>query len=103
MKRIENQNELQDLMQVLGDEECVLRLYDSKSNVLLQTIVVKHPIIFIRGIQEFCKSVNLPVSDLSVRLIGFITTDNKLNTSDDVYEISPYVYFKKEEPSSPSK
>lgn len=86
-----------------SDKECILRIYDNKSDVLLQTIVVKHPVIFIRGIQEFCKSTNLPVSDISVRLVGFISEEFNLGEIEEVIEISPYVYFKKPEEVSSSQ
>ena len=92
----------EDLVQLLNDfncsnGECVLRLYDNKSDILLQTIVVKHPVLFIRGIQEFCKSTNLPVSDVSIRFIGMIDKNSCMFEIPEIVEISPYVYFKKAE------
>lgn len=95
MKKIENQKDLQDLLQNLNGDECILRVYDNKSEIVLQTVVIKHPVIFIRGIQEFSKEFSIPISDLSVRLVGFISKDNMLNSCYDVFEISPYVYFSK--------
>lgn len=97
MKKIETLKDLNDLLlvQSTANEECILRVYDNKSDVLLQTVVVKHPVIFIRGIQDFCKSLNLPVSDISVRLVGFISENSNLDEIDDIVEISPYVYFNK--------
>lgn len=97
MKTIENLKELNDLLQLhsVSERECILRVYDNKSDILLQTVVCKHPIVFIRGIQEFCKSVNLPVSDVSVQLIGFISECSQLYEIEDIVELSPYVYFKK--------
>lgn len=95
MKIIEKIKDLNDLLfaQSTTNDECILRVYDNKSNILLQTVVVKHPVIFIRGLQDFCKSVNLPVSDVSVHLIGFISENSNLVEIDDIVEISPYVYF----------
>lgn len=97
MKTIENLDSLNELLQCSssGDDECVLRIYDNKSNILLQSVVVKHPIIFVRGIQDFCKSCNLPVSDVSIQLVGFISHLSELTSIDEICEISPYVYFKK--------
>ena len=92
MKTIENLKDLNDLLrsnELGSDSECLLRVYDNKSDVLLQTVVVKHPVIFIRGIQEFCKNIQLPVSDVSVQLIGYISLGNNLYEIDDICEISP--------------
>lgn len=100
MKTIETLKELNDFLKFDEsgcDYECVLRVYDNKSDVLLQTVVVKHPIIFIRGLQEFCKSVSLPVSDVSVHLVGYISLRNNLLEVNDICEISPFIYFKKPE------
>lgn len=99
MKTVEKFEDLNNLIksQASENDECIIRVYDNKSNVLLQSIIVKHPVIFIRGLQEFCKSVNLPVSDVSICLIGFVSVDSNLFAIDDIVEISPYVYFKKPE------
>lgn len=99
MKTIETN---EDLVQFLADfecdnGECILRVYDNKSDVLLQTVVVKHPVVFIRGIQEFCKTISIPVSDISVRFIGMIDCNSLLYEVPEICEISPYVYFKKPE------
>lgn len=97
MKKLESSKDLNDFLMCeskTGDES-ILRVYDNKSDVLLQTVVVKHPVIFIRGLQDFCKSVGLPVSDVSVNLIGFISEFSDLKEIDDIVEISPYVYFNK--------
>lgn len=100
MKIIETKEQLEEvLVEDVRYDECILRIYDNKSAILLQTVVVKHPIIFIRGIQEFCKSVNLPVSDISVQLVGYISHCNDLTSLEEVCEISPYVYFKKPDDS----
>lgn len=103
MKTIEDLKSLNDVLVGYGEEECILRIYDNKSDILLQTVVVKHPVIFIRGIQDFCKSVSLPVSDISVQLIGFVSKECNLFNIDDICEISPYVYFKKPEEEESSK
>ena len=97
MKTIEKK---EDLVRLLDEFNCsegesVLRLYDNKSDILLQTVVVRHPIMFIRGLQDFCKSINLPVSDLSIRFIGMIDKDSLFFESPEIAEISPYVYFTK--------
>lgn len=100
MKTIEKLEDLDIFLNeypVSSDKECILRIYDNKSDVLLQTIVVKHPVIFIRGIQEFCKNLNIPVSDVSVQLVGFISDVFSLGEIEEPIEISPYVYFKKPE------
>lgn len=106
MKTIENLNDLNDLLRFDesgSDYECLLRVYDNKSDVLLQTIVVKHPVIFIRGLQDFCKNLNLPVSDISIQLIGYVSLRNNLLEIDDICEISPYVYFSKPKEEDSSK
>lgn len=92
----------EDLVQLLDDfncsnSECILRVYDSKSDICINTIVVKHPILFIRTIQDFCKSASLPVSDVSVRFVGKIDQNSCLQEIPEIVEISPYVYFKKPE------
>lgn len=100
MKTIETLKDLNEFLKFDEsgcDYECVLRVYDNKSDVLLQTVVVKHPVLFIRGLQEFCKSVSLPVSDVSVHLIGYISLRNNFFEVDDICEISPFIYFKKPE------
>lgn len=96
MKTIENLEQLNDVLRVSngGNEECILRIFDNKSDVLLQTICVKHPVSFIRNLPDFAKNCNIPVSDVSVQLIGYILKDNNLEAV-DIVEISPYVYFKK--------
>lgn len=105
MKTIENLQDLNNLINqyITSKDECILRIYDNKSDTLLQTVVVKHPIIFIRGIQEFCKSANLPVSDISVNLVGFIYQESNLREISDIVELSPYVYFTKPEEVKPSE
>ena len=106
MKKIETAKDLNDFLVVNSpaqDYECILRVYDNKSDVLLQTIVVKHPVIFIRGLQDFCKSVNLPVSDVVVYFVGFISPDSNLSEIPDIVEVSPYVYFKKPKEDDSSK
>ena len=97
MKKLECAKDLNDflLCESKSGDESILRVYDNKSDVLLQTVVVKHPVIFIRGLQDFCKSVLLPVSDVSIRLIGFISEFSELKAIADIVEISPYVYFSK--------
>lgn len=92
----------EDLVQFLEDfncanGECILRIYDNKSDVLLQTVVVKHPVLFIRGIQDFSKSVSMPISDLSIRMIGMVDKNSCLFEVPEIAEISPFVYFKKPE------
>lgn len=90
----------EQLVKLLDDFKCangevILRVYDNKSDVLLQSIIVKHPILFIRGIQDFCKTVNLPVSDVSVRFVGMIDEYSCFTAISEIVEISPYVYFNK--------
>ena len=91
MKIIETIKELNDILnddQFGKKDECILRIYDNKSDILLQTVVVKHPVLFIRGIQDFCKSVSLPVSDISVNLVGYILEDNNLVEVSDIFKIN---------------
>lgn len=105
MKLIEKNEDLVQLLEEFNcaNGECVLRLYDNKSDILLQTIVVKHPVVFIRGIQDFCKNVSLPVADLSIRFVGMIDRNSCLFEIPEIVEISPYVYFKRpEEPEQVS-
>lgn len=104
MKIIETNEDLVQLLDEFNcaNSECILRLYDNKSDVLLQTIVVKHPIIFIRGLQEFCKAASLPVSDVSIKFIGMIDRNSCIFEVPEIVEISPYVYFKKPEEANVS-
>lgn len=100
MKIIENLKELNEILRVSnngGDEECILRIFDNKSDVLLQTVCVKHPVSFIRNLPDFAKNCNIPVSDISIQLIGYISHCCNLSEVEDIVEISPYVYFKKPE------
>lgn len=75
--------------------QCILSLEDNKSNIIVQHVVVKHPLDFIRNLNDFSKNLRLPVSDLNIILSGFITKTLTFKEADDFIIISPYVYFKK--------
>lgn len=78
-----------------GDDECIIRLYDNKSRVFLQSIIVSHPITFLRNLPDFAKNLNIPISDLEICLIGFISPFGDFSKITDNIIISPYLYFKK--------
>lgn len=77
--------------------QCILSLRDNKSNIILQHVVVKHPLDFIRNLNDFSKNLRLPISDLNILLTGYISSTLTLHEVDDVVTISPFVYFKKPE------
>lgn len=80
--------------------QCILSLKDNKSHIFLQHVVVKHPLDFIRNLNEFSKNLRLPVSDLDIILTGYISNTLSLQEVDDLITISPYVYFNKPEETS---
>lgn len=96
---IETLEQLNDLINpmVANGDQCIISLEDNKSNIILQHVVVKHPLDFIRNLNDFSKNLRLPVSDLNILLIGFISSDFSLHKAVDINTISPYVYFKKPE------
>lgn len=97
IETLEDFNSVKLQYQFKANDECIIRLYDNKSEVSLQTIVVNHPISFLRNLQDFCKTMNLPVSDVDIKLIGFISDINGLVEVLDCPSISPYIYFQRPE------
>lgn len=93
---------LEVLNSMIGDDlkkgkHCVLAVFDNKSDVVIQYVIVKHPLDFIRNLNEISKNLRLPVSDMDINLIGFVSPECNLSEVEDIIEISPYVYFKKPE------
>lgn len=93
---------LEELNCLISDDikqgkNCVLAVFDNKSDIVIQYVIVKHPLDFIRNLNEISKNLRLPVSDMDINLIGFVSSDCKLSEVEDIVEISPYVYFKKPE------
>lgn len=76
-------------------DECILRLYDNKSHVHLQSIIVSHPVTFLRNLPDFAKNLNIPISDLEIILVGFISPSGDFSKLPEENIISPYLYFKK--------
>lgn len=99
---IEKIDELNKLIQSRLDNnyQCILSLEDNKSKIILQHVVVKHPLDFIRNLNEFSKNLRLPVSDLDILLTGYISSNCSPVPSDEIVTISPYVYFNKPEETS---
>lgn len=98
MKKIENLedfNVVKVQYQFKDNDECILRLFDNKSDILLQTIVVNHPVSFMRNLPEISQSLKIPVSDVEIKLIGFVSDVNGLIEVKDCPVISPYIYFKR--------
>lgn len=98
MKIIEKLDDLNSLIQSQSKSSgssCILVCFDNKSNVKLQSLIVEHPVSFIRNLPQFSKDFNIPVSDVSIQLVGFISPSCGLREIDDIVEISPYIYFKK--------
>lgn len=77
------------------DDECIIRLYDNKSRVFLQSIIISHPISFLRNLPDFSKNLNLPVSDLEIILVGFLSPFGDFSKISENIIVSPYLYFKK--------
>lgn len=95
IQTLEDFNFIKSQNQFSDSDECILRLYDNKSNILLQTIVVSHPISFLRNLPDVSKQLHIPISDIDIILIGFINLCNGLIEIPDRPIISPYLYFKK--------
>lgn len=97
-KVIELTSEYEELRYCYGlsdDDECIIRLYDNKSNVHLQSIIISHPIALLRNLPDFSKNLNIPISDLEINLIGFIAPSGDFSKIPDNIVISPYLYYKK--------
>lgn len=94
---IENLEELNNLIQpkISNGYKCIIVIDDNKSNITVHSGIVNHPLDFIRNLNEFSKQVRLPVSDMTILLVGYIGKNFGLYETEDFIEISPYVYFKK--------
>lgn len=98
MEKIESLGQLQSFYStVVAENDCILVIYDNKSQIPLQTIVVHHPLDYIRNLNEVSKNLRLPVLDIDIKCIGYIDKDFNLFKLEDTYLISPYVYFNKPE------
>lgn len=78
-------------------QNCILAIKDNKSDITIQSVIVKHPIDFLRNLNEYSNNLRIPVSDMSLLLVGYISSCFNLEEVDDIVEISPYVYFKRPE------
>lgn len=97
LEQISEYEELRFRFGLSDDDECIIRLYDNKSRVFLQSIIVSHPVSFLRNLPDFAKNLNIPISDLEICLVGFISPFGDFSKITDNIIISPYLYFKKPE------
>lgn len=93
---------IEELNLLIGDKinkgkNCIIAIKDNKSDITIQYVIVKHPLDFIRNLNDFSKNLHIPASDMSILLIGFVGQELSLEEVDDIMEISPFVYFKKPE------